>query len=52
MNILSANSATGRDRITRLRFTFELADITHLSSVLAAVKRVDSVFDAYRVVPS
>ena len=52
VNILSANSATGRDRITRLRFTFEMADIAHLSSVLAAVKRVESVYDAYRVVPS
>ena len=52
VNILSANSATGHDRITRLRFTFEMADIAHLSSVLAAVKRVDSVYDAYRVVPS
>ena len=51
VNILSATSATGRDRITRLRFTFELADIAHLSSVLASVKRVDGVFDAYRVVP-
>jgi guanosine-3',5'-bis(diphosphate) 3'-pyrophosphohydrolase len=52
VNILAANSTTGRDRITRLRFTFELADITHLSSILAAVKRIESVFDAYRVVPS
>jgi GTP pyrophosphokinase len=52
VNILSANSTTGRDRITRLRFTFELADITHLSSILAAAKRVENVFDAYRVVPS
>jgi GTP pyrophosphokinase len=52
VNILSATSATSRDRITRLRFTFELADIAHLSSVLAAVKRVESVYDAYRVVPS
>jgi GTP diphosphokinase / guanosine-3',5'-bis(diphosphate) 3'-diphosphatase len=52
VNILSATSSTGRDRITRLRFTFELADIAHLSSVLGAVKRVDGVFDAYRVVPS
>ena len=49
VNILSATSATGRDRITRLRFTFELADITHLSDVLGAVKKVDGVFDAYRV---
>ena len=52
VNILSATSATGRDRITRLRFTFELADIAHLSSVLTAVKRVEGVFDAYRMVPS
>ena len=52
VNILSANSSTGRDRITRLRFTFEMADIAHLSSVLAAVKRVEGVYDAYRVVPS
>jgi GTP pyrophosphokinase len=52
VNILSATSATGKDRITRLRFAFELADIAHLSSLLAAVKRVESVYDAYRVVPS
>ncbi len=52
VNILSANSSTSRDRITRLRFTFEMADIAHLSSVLAAVKRVESVFDAFRVLPS
>ena len=52
VNILSATSSTGKDRITRLRFTFELGDITHLSSVLAAVKRVESVFDAYRMVPN
>jgi guanosine-3',5'-bis(diphosphate) 3'-pyrophosphohydrolase len=52
VNILSANSSTGRDRITRLRFHFELGDITHLSSILGAVKRVDGVYDAYRVVPS
>jgi GTP pyrophosphokinase len=52
VNILAANSTTGRDRITRLRFTFELGDITHLSSILATVKRIDGVYDAYRVVPS
>jgi guanosine-3',5'-bis(diphosphate) 3'-pyrophosphohydrolase len=52
VNILSANSSTGRDRITRLRFAFELGDITHLSSILATVKRIDGVYDAYRVVPS
>jgi GTP diphosphokinase / guanosine-3',5'-bis(diphosphate) 3'-diphosphatase len=52
VNIVSATSTTGRDRITRLRFTFEMADVTHLSALLSSVKRVESVFDAYRVVPS
>jgi GTP pyrophosphokinase len=52
VNILSATSSTGKDRITRLRFTFELADITHLSGILAAVRRVESVYDAFRVIPS
>jgi GTP diphosphokinase / guanosine-3',5'-bis(diphosphate) 3'-diphosphatase len=51
LNILSAQITTRRDRIAQLRFTFELADIAHLDHVLAQVKRVDSVFDAYRVVP-
>jgi GTP pyrophosphokinase len=51
VNIVSASSNTGKDRIASLRFTFELADIAHLSSILSAVKRVDGVFDAQRVVP-
>jgi guanosine-3',5'-bis(diphosphate) 3'-pyrophosphohydrolase len=51
VNIISASSNTGKDRIANIRLTFELADIAHLSSILSAVKRVESVFDAYRVVP-
>ena len=37
--------------MARLRFDFELADPSHLESLLATLKRVDSVFDAYRVLP-
>jgi GTP pyrophosphokinase len=51
VNILSAASTVGKDRVARLRFTFELADITHLAGVLQTVKKVDAVYDAYRVVP-
>jgi GTP pyrophosphokinase len=51
VNILSATSMVGRDRTTTLRFTFELADITHLAGILAAVKKVENVYDAFRVVP-
>jgi guanosine-3',5'-bis(diphosphate) 3'-pyrophosphohydrolase len=51
VNILSATSAVGRDRTTMLRFTFELADISHLTEILGAVKKVENVYDAFRVVP-
>jgi GTP pyrophosphokinase len=51
VNILSATSAVGRDRTTILRFTFELADIAHLAETLGAVKKIENVYDAFRVVP-
>jgi GTP pyrophosphokinase len=51
VNILSATSAVGRDRTTMLRFTFELGDITHLAEILGAVKKVENVYEAFRVVP-
>ncbi len=51
VNIVSASTHVGKDRISTLRFTFELGDITHLSSILAAVRRIEGVFDAYRIVP-
>jgi GTP diphosphokinase / guanosine-3',5'-bis(diphosphate) 3'-diphosphatase len=51
VNILSAQVTTQRDRVAYLRFTFELADIAHLDHVISQVRRVEAVFDAYRVVP-
>ncbi|MGH9189646.1 MAG: RelA/SpoT family protein [Acidimicrobiales bacterium] len=51
LNIVSCSTITGSDRVARLRFEFELADPSHLDSVLATMKRIDSVFDAYRVLP-
>lgn len=52
LNILSSSSQAGADRVSRMRFEFELADPSHLDSVLASIKRLDSVFDAYRVLPT
>ena len=51
VNILASSSQTGSDRMSRMRFDFELADPSHLGSLLASVKRIDSVYDAYRIVP-
>ncbi|GAB7189827.1 GTP pyrophosphokinase [Kineococcus sp. NUM-3379] len=49
VNILSATVSTSRDRVAVSKFQFEMADPKHLGHVLNAVRRVDGVFDAYRV---
>jgi len=51
VNIRSCTSQTNPDRIAHFRFEFELADPGHLESILGAIKRVDSVYDANRVLP-
>jgi len=51
VNILGSATQTTSDRVARLRFDFELADPGHLDSILRAVQRVDSVYEAYRVLP-
>jgi guanosine-3',5'-bis(diphosphate) 3'-pyrophosphohydrolase len=51
VNILSSSSQTGADRVSTMRFDFELADPAHLDSLITSVKRIDSVYDAYRVLP-
>jgi GTP pyrophosphokinase len=51
VNILTSTSATASDRVARFRFEFELADPSHLDSILRALQRIDSVYDAYRVLP-
>ena len=48
----AATRITGADRVSRMRFEFELADPAHLESLLVALKRIDSVYDAYRVLPN
>ncbi len=49
VNILSATVTTTRDRVAVSRFTFEMADTTHLGHLLAQVRHVEGVYDAYRV---
>jgi GTP diphosphokinase / guanosine-3',5'-bis(diphosphate) 3'-diphosphatase len=49
VNILSASVATSRDRVAISKFSFEMGDPTHLDHVLAAVRRIDGVFDVYRL---
>jgi len=49
VNILSANVHTTRDRVAVSRFTFEMGDPGHLDHVIKAVRKLDGVFDVYRI---
>jgi guanosine-3',5'-bis(diphosphate) 3'-pyrophosphohydrolase len=51
VNILACQSAIGADRVSKMRFEFELADSSHLETILSRLVSIDSVYDAYRVVP-
>ncbi|MEI8222586.1 MAG: bifunctional (p)ppGpp synthetase/guanosine-3',5'-bis(diphosphate) 3'-pyrophosphohydrolase [Actinomycetes bacterium] len=49
VNILNAAVSTSKDRVAISRFTFEMADASHLDSVIAAVRGIEGVYDVYRV---
>lgn len=49
VNILSASVQTSQSRLAISRFLFEMANTTHLDHVLNAVRRIEGVYDAYRV---
>ncbi len=51
VNIMGCNTLTTADRIAKLRFDFDLADPGHLDSIIAQMRRVESVIDAYRILP-
>ncbi len=51
VNILGCSTTTSSDRIAVLKFDFEMADPGHLNTIVAAIKRIDSVYEAYRIVP-
>ncbi|MBM3719078.1 MAG: bifunctional (p)ppGpp synthetase/guanosine-3',5'-bis(diphosphate) 3'-pyrophosphohydrolase [Actinobacteria bacterium] len=52
VSILNASVHTAKDRTAYSRFTFEMADASHLDAVLSAVRAVDGVYDVYRVTNS
>lgn len=49
VNILSANVSTSSDRLAISRYVFEMGDTVHLDRLLNAVRRIDAVYDVYRV---
>jgi guanosine-3',5'-bis(diphosphate) 3'-pyrophosphohydrolase len=51
VNIISSASHTATDRVTAMRFECELADSSHLDSVLGSLRQLEGVYDAYRLLP-
>jgi GTP pyrophosphokinase len=49
VNILSASVSTRSDRVALSRFVFEMGDPAVLDHLLNAVRRIDAVYDVYRV---
>jgi guanosine-3',5'-bis(diphosphate) 3'-pyrophosphohydrolase len=51
VNIVACNTLTGSDRISSMRFDFELGDVSQLDPLLWSIKQIDGIYDAYRVLP-
>ncbi len=51
LNILHSETRTGGDRMCRMQFDVELGDPTQLDALVSSLKKIDCVFDAYRVLP-
>jgi guanosine-3',5'-bis(diphosphate) 3'-pyrophosphohydrolase len=51
-NIVAAHIQTSDDNIVKDRFVLEISEIGHLESVLQRIRRIDTVYDAYRVTPN
>lgn len=49
VNILSASVSTSKDRVALSRFVFEMADPSHLDHLLNQVRKIEAVYDVYRV---
>lgn len=49
VNIISGSISTGSDRVATSQFSFEMADPQHLNTLLAAVRKIEGVFDVYRL---
>jgi GTP pyrophosphokinase len=50
-NILASSSSVGNDLVALLRYEIELGDPAQVETLVTALRGVESVFDAYRLVP-
>ena len=50
VNIVGANVQTLPDGVVRDRFTLEVGDVRQFDNILANIRAIHTVYDAYRVV--
>ncbi|MEQ8719257.1 MAG: bifunctional (p)ppGpp synthetase/guanosine-3',5'-bis(diphosphate) 3'-pyrophosphohydrolase [Acidimicrobiales bacterium] len=51
VNILAADTRTGSDRVSVMRFDFEVGDAAQVAAILSHLRSIDSVYSAHRVLP-
>ena len=51
ISIVAAQITTARNNMVRDRFVFDVPEIDYLETVLQRIRRIDTVYDAYRVTP-
>ena len=51
VNIVASRTVTGDDRVAKMRFEFELSNTAQLTAVISRIRQINSVYDAYRVLP-
>jgi GTP pyrophosphokinase len=51
VSIIAAQVFTARNNMVKDRFVFEVPEIDYLETVLQRIRRIDTVYDAYRVTP-
>ncbi|OFW57193.1 MAG: GTP pyrophosphokinase [Actinobacteria bacterium RBG_16_64_13] len=51
VSIIAAQVTTARNNMVKDRFVFEVPEIDYLETVLQRIRRIDTVYDAYRVTP-
>jgi len=51
VNVLSSSTTTQRDGMVRMRFLFEVSDVSHVEDILQKLYEVEGVFEARRTQP-
>ena len=51
ISIMAAQITTARNNMVKDRFVFDVPEIDYLEIVLQRIRRIDTVYDAYRVTP-